>query len=72
MSFAEGLQFWADGTIQPETQDQAIDAKTIIDAIPNLIMQFHRLGANVEEIMEIVRGKRVEVVEKTDDEVIEI
>lgn len=72
MSFAEGLQYWADGTIQPETQDQAIDAGTIMDAIPNLIMQFHRLGVNVEEIMEIVRGKRVEFVEETGGEVIEI
>lgn len=56
LSFAEGLQFFADGTMIPQNQDEANEAKTVLNSAPNIIMQFVRLGVDVEWCIRIAKG----------------
>lgn len=44
---SEGLTFWADKTITPTTEDEAIAAKGILMAAQSIIVQFARLGIDV-------------------------
>ncbi|MBW1732487.1 MAG: hypothetical protein JRJ75_16675 [Deltaproteobacteria bacterium] len=50
LSLAEGLQFWADGTMKPETEDEAIAAKIVMDAAPSILVHYSRLGLNILKI----------------------
>ena len=55
LALAEGLQFWADGTIQPESENEAVAARTIRHAAPSIIKQYSRLGINIPVICETFR-----------------
>ena len=52
MSFQEGLQFWADGTIKPESEDEALAARVVRAAAFSVITNYARLGIDVENIYE--------------------
>ena len=52
ISSIEGLTFWADGTMKPETEDEAECAKIILAGAANMIIQFARLGIDVQGIYE--------------------
>ena len=47
----EGLTAWADRRMKPETEDEAIAAKAILGSAANMIVQFSRLGVDVEGIL---------------------
>ena len=50
LALAEGLQFWADGTMKPETENEAVAARIIRHAAPMIITQYSRLGINIPAI----------------------
>jgi hypothetical protein len=50
LALTEGLEFWADGTMEPETEDEAIAAKIIRAAAPSIITHYSRLGINIPAI----------------------
>jgi hypothetical protein len=52
-AFAEFLTFWADGTIKPESEEEAISAKIARDCLPTIIVQASRLGVNIMAIYEM-------------------
>ena len=47
----EGLTAWADKRMKPESEDEAIAAKAILGSAANMIVQFSRLGVDVEGIL---------------------
>lgn len=47
LSTVEGLTFFADGTIQPETPDEVNAAKGILEAAQSFIVQYARLGVDI-------------------------
>jgi hypothetical protein len=51
LALAEGLNFWADGTMKPETEDEGIYARIVMDAAPSIIVHYARMGVNVEGIL---------------------
>jgi len=50
LAVAEGLQSWADGTMQPETENEALAASIIRHAAPMIIVQYSRLGIDIPDI----------------------
>ena len=52
LAAVEGLIFWADGTIKPETENEAIEAKIIIGAVASIVIQLARLGIDVVSVYE--------------------
>ncbi len=50
LSFAEGLQFFADGTIKPETETEVVAAQGIMDAGPHIVVHYSRLGLNIKKV----------------------
>ena len=58
LSAIEGLTYWADKTIKPETQDEAECAKIIMASAANNIIQYARLGIDVQGIYStFIEGK---------------
>jgi hypothetical protein len=57
LSLSEGLQLWADGTMQPETQDERNCIKTIFGAGSSIIVQYARLGVDVKNILKTFMGE---------------
>lgn len=59
-STIEGITFWADGTMKPETEDEAECAKIILAGAANMIIQFARLGIDVQGIYEtFIQGDQI-------------
>jgi hypothetical protein len=52
LSFQEGLQFWADGTIVPESKDETVAATVVRHVSLSIITNYARLGIDVENIYE--------------------
>jgi hypothetical protein len=52
LSFQEGLQFWADGTIVPKSRDEMECARIIRHASTSIISNYARLGIDVIGIYE--------------------
>ena len=52
-ALAEGLQFWVDGTMKPESEEEAIAARIVMDAGPSIVVHFSRLGLNIIRIWEM-------------------
>ena len=53
----DGLTLWADGAMKPTSQDEAQCAKAILAKAASLIIQFARLGIDIEGINEtFVKG----------------
>ena len=52
LSLAEGLNFWADGTMVPDSEDEAIAAGIVLDCAPSIIKHYSRLGVNILAIYE--------------------
>lgn len=50
VSAIEGLTFWADKTMEPETEEEAECAKIILASGANMIVQYARLGIDVEGV----------------------
>jgi hypothetical protein len=50
LALQEGLQFWADGTMKPESEDEAICAKIVREASASIVTNYARLGIDVENI----------------------
>ena len=48
----EGLTFFADQTMIPETKDETIYAKMVVDNGFNIIIQYARLGIDIEAVVE--------------------
>jgi len=49
----EGLTFWADGTMRPDSEQEALEARTVIDCAVSIIVQYSRIGVNVLSIYEM-------------------
>jgi hypothetical protein len=47
----DGLTLFAEGTMEPETEDEAEYAKAILAKAANFIIQYARLGADIEGIL---------------------
>jgi len=45
-----GLQAWADGIMEPETENEAIAASIIRHTAPMIIVQYSRLGIDIPDI----------------------
>lgn len=59
ISAIEGLTFWADKTMEPETREEAECAKIILASGANMIVQCARLGIDVEGIYQtFIEGDR--------------
>lgn len=57
-SHIEGLTFWADGTMKPENELEIGCAKSILAGAANCIIQYARLGIDVQGIYQtLVEGK---------------
>ena len=57
-SHIEGLTFWADGTMKPETELEAGCARSILAGAANCILQYARLGIDVEGIyLTLIKGE---------------
>lgn len=52
LALAEGLNFWADGTMKPETEHEGLCAKIVMDAAPSILIHYVRLGLNIEKVLE--------------------
>jgi len=52
LSFQEGLQFWADGTMRPEGKNEAQYAQGVRMASTSIITNYARLGIDVKNIYE--------------------
>ena len=52
LSLAEGLQFWADGTVVPESPDERQYALITRDASASIIVNYRRLGVDVTAILD--------------------
>ena len=48
----EGLTAWADKRMKPETEDEAVAARAIIASGANMIIQYARLGLDIESILQ--------------------
>ncbi len=58
LSFQEGLQFWADQTIKPETKDEVQYARVVRAASTSIITNYARLGIDVVGIYDtFYKGK---------------
>lgn len=65
ISCIDGLTFWADNTMQPETADEAECAKIIIASAANMVVQFARLGVDVQGIYQtFIEGDQNETAEQ--------
>jgi hypothetical protein len=47
MAFQEGLQFWADQTMKPESREEAEYAMVVRNAAASIIPNYARLGVDV-------------------------
>jgi hypothetical protein len=57
-SHIEGLTFWADGTMKPENELEIGCAKSILAGAANCIIQYARLGIDVQGIYQtLIEGK---------------
>lgn len=52
MALQEGLQFWADETMKPESEDEMIASKVVRHASLSIITNYARLGIDVQNIHE--------------------
>lgn len=52
LALAEGLNFWADGTMKPETEHEGLMAKIVMNAAPSILIHYVRLGLNIEKVLE--------------------
>ena len=48
----EGLTAWADKRIKPETEDEAIAARAILASGANMVIQYARLGLDIQGILQ--------------------
>lgn len=53
LALAEGLNYWADGTIKPESRDEGMAARIIMDAGPSIIVHYSRLGLDIIKIWDM-------------------
>lgn len=51
-SVINGLTFWADEKIMPETEEEKNIAETILNDLPKLVIQTIRLNVDVESILQ--------------------
>lgn len=52
LAVAEGLTFWADGTMMPETKEEAEYARSIRQKLPTIIVYSAKLGIDVKRVIE--------------------
>jgi hypothetical protein len=68
-SHIEGLTFWADGTMKPETELEAGCARSILAGAANCIIQYARLGIDVQGIYQTLierKGENNELKEENE------
>ena len=53
LALAEGITFWADGTMKPENEDEAIRARIVLDCAPSLYVYYSKLGVNFQAVHDI-------------------
>ena len=68
LALAEGLEFWADKTMVPESEDEAIDARIVLDTAPSIITHYSRLGINILKIYDtFIDPNRKEITNELPD-----
>jgi hypothetical protein len=67
LKFADGLQLFAEGTMMPESEDEASAAIGVLDAGPTIVVQYARLGMDVEGVLKTfnMKGQNNETIERT-------